>query len=807
MKEYRDWAIQLGFPDMRGSSVGSTSRRPVEPQNFVRRLGSLKLSRWETLAKELVNDRNVEVRKALAISLGQTEDESAAAFLSCLASDRSWKVRESVAISIKNLGYLSLLPIVLQLLSDENLRVCAAARRALMKFQAVSPGTVGGLLIGSTRMSVGNLDRDYWRTLLEQFPSGDGMGAVHLETGPGFPAENMELADLLIKIHNVDLKPQVSTTETTVSASSRKVRRTKTNRVAYDSMKDPAMPESKRYVNSWFRGHPNPSIPLATDKEYALDIQIDPRHRLGNRTSGDEEFHEPASGNEALLDVVVGLSSDDFDILDPSIQRIKLPRDPSRSSEVATFQVIPRKNHTNVSLNVFFYHRNNLFHEAKICAFSERTENAPSSHQTAYASNLNMYRGPLDGQGSDLSLQVVKPMGEEYYRLVLFYDFGQDNCQLLSCHLCLTQDRIEDIVHFVREDLRSLVEPSEDSDYMAFIRHGENKARAIREGRIPKLDLPSDATLDQALQHLARLGCTLFGKLFEISGDVSEKDQNKIIRMRKILGDLSRGRRLKIQILSDTFFIPWNLLYDGPFPSGAIVADEFWGFKHVIEEVTYRLKRPIRDMEIIVGNDKLSVGMNINRVNIPLELSDPQVESVRRRKDSINLFVRSTEQELQETLADADGPCPIEYFFCHAGESVESQGDIDKAYLGITQPNTGLTLGIIKLWCCNTLFHNRPLFILNACESGMIDGRFYDGFVPQFIHMGACCVVGSDNKIPSLYGAHFGLELMKALFQGKPIGEALRDTRRFMLQQYKNPLGLVYRVFGDADVRLSQPVP
>ena len=117
-------------------------------------------------------------------------------------------------------------------------------------------------------------------------------------------------------------------------------------------------------------------------------------------------------------------------------------------------------------------------------------------------------------------------------------------------------------------------------------------------------------------------------------------------------------------------------------------------------------------------------------------------------------------------------------FYCHAGVAGTSEAYFDQSYLGLTSDKRGLTLEDIKIATVGRVFTGRPVVFLNACESARMDGRFYDGFVPRFLAMGARVVVGTDCEVPSLVGAHFGTRFLEAFFQGRSVGEAVVAQRR-----------------------------
>src|SRR5262249_29093705 len=91
----------------------------------------------------------------------------------------------------------------------------------------------------------------------------------------------------------------------------------------------------------------------------------------------------------------------------------------------------------------------------------------------------------------------------------------------------------------------------------------------------PELAIPQ-ATAEQTLARLARLGAYLWNGLF--TGPGSGRDA-------EALGERLRARSqagaLHLTVAAAHLPFPWPLLYDRD-PSQAIVADGFWGFRHIL---------------------------------------------------------------------------------------------------------------------------------------------------------------------------------------------------------------------------------
>jgi len=557
-----------------------------------------------------------------------------------------------------------------------------------------------------------------------------------------------------------------------------------------------------RYVNSWFLGHPDPLTPLRFGQVYELGIQVSPILLVGTFTSGELEFHEQDFGDADVLDVKLALVTEDFEIMDKAAKNMILPRDINRESSIVKFKVKPIKNNQDVFITVLFYRDNNLFQEALIGARIQVTNSIAEDKVTAYFPTENRFLAPIGGH-RDINIQIKG--FNDFYRFTLFYDFGNDQFDVMSCTIPINRSRVADFVKGVRENLLNVVNTkatlSNKKTGMIFY---EPCDAPLEEGRLPELYSIEDNICDQSLQTLAKAGRYLYVNLF-YSTKGSRRERERTARIGEALRKLSNDRSLRIQVLSDDFFIPWNLFYDGAYPAEKVNPYEFWGFKHVIEEIPYRTSEEEPKDATSIEKNQLRIGMNISRT-IQKELTDPQLSFVKNIGSMGKSFERSKEEEVVAALQGMTEECQLEYFYCHAGTEGESQRNFDQSYIGLTRDDEGLTLEDIKLATAGCRFKGNPIFILNACESAQMDGRFYDGFVPQFLSMGACSVVGTDCELPSLFGAHFGILLLDALLRGNPIGDILLELRRHFLKKYKNPLGMIYRVFGNADAHLSNPI-
>jgi hypothetical protein len=65
-------------------------------------------------------------------------------------------------------------------------------------------------------------------------------------------------------------------------------------------------------------------------------------------------------------------------------------------------------------------------------------------------------------------------------------------------------------------------------------------------------------------------------------------------------------------------------------------------------------------------------------------------------------------------------------------------------------------------------------------------------------------VIGTECDTPIYFGAAFGAALLRAVVRERlSVGAALRAARRAFFEQQQNPLGLLYALYGSADLRVQ----
>jgi CHAT domain len=99
-----------------------------------------------------------------------------------------------------------------------------------------------------------------------------------------------------------------------------------------------------------------------------------------------------------------------------------------------------------------------------------------------------------------------------------------------------------------------------------------------------------------------------------------------------------------------------------------------------------------------------------------------------------------------------------------------------------------------------------PLAFLNACTSVSVDVRELCSFPGLLLesHRG---VIGTETRIPDVVAAEFSAAFYRSLLNGYTVGESLHSAKWYLIEEHNNPLGLVYTLYADPNLYVSQPNP
>lgn len=350
----------------------------------------------------------------------------------------------------------------------------------------------------------------------------------------------------------------------------------------------------------------------------------------------------------------------------------------------------------------------------------------------------------------------------------------------------------------------------------------------------------------ESLYQLAVAGNRLYATLFNPTGATSEQAESlRALRLwLEAITNVPEGAaRPAIQIVHDGMpaGIPWGLLYpDAVAEPGAVDARKFWGCRYRLEVLTPQLASnaqtppPARPAVNIVGG----------AYNFRVLAEDGSVVEVtaEHRKAltawndqggriKVDLRDQADQNGLVALLSDGD----VVYMFCH-GHTAKTPDDtsdwvarfkdqmakldpaVKEKYADLiklgregyqpSDPNIGdswlkwnsslLPLRLLSQW--GLRMPRKPLVVLNMCESAQVLPTLSAGFIPFFSQIGARGILGTECPMLAPFAAAFGQKVLERLAAGEKIGDILPALRLQFIEEERNPLGLAYTYYGDADV-------
>lgn len=329
---------------------------------------------------------------------------------------------------------------------------------------------------------------------------------------------------------------------------------------------------------------------------------------------------------------------------------------------------------------------------------------------------------------------------------------------------------------------------------------------------LSRITIPENVA-QAGLDVLARAGFALFRGLFYDRGDPAAMEFGDRLRA------LAEKATLTVQVVSDDAFLPWGTLYlaDATAAAGAVEPRRFLGFGHVVEQVLVGAQGESPAPELPTA-PQVTVGMGVNRdidtqfamtaVADQLAMWNRVEQRTAATASAVRVRTRTTADEVRAALDDPDSAEDIWYFYCHAAAgSLADGGGPDAAYLELTG---GTRVGLAELKNVLRLppLPRRPLILVNACSSAAMSPLFYGGFLPYFLGRGARGVVGTECDVPALFAAEWANRFFRAFLGGRrSLGTVLLDVRTQFLDADRNPLGLLYALYCDADTVATPGAP
>ncbi len=153
----------------------------------------------------------------------------------------------------------------------------------------------------------------------------------------------------------------------------------------------------------------------------------------------------------------------------------------------------------------------------------------------------------------------------------------------------------------------------------------------------------------------------------------------------------------------------------------------------------------------------------------------------------------------------------IQHFACHCDTGFEDPADYEIELSAHEGASHRISLSELNLEFIQRLGSGdrttRPVVFLNACGSAHRDPDYVDSWPEWFLRYHHRAVVGTETLMPDLVAARYARFFYGALLSGRTVGDALVTARQELLHEFGNPLGLLYVLYGDPDIRIRRRVP
>lgn len=267
---------------------------------------------------------------------------------------------------------------------------------------------------------------------------------------------------------------------------------------------------------------------------------------------------------------------------------------------------------------------------------------------------------------------------------------------------------------------------------------------------------------------------------------------------------LALSQQLSIQIASEDFVLPWELIYPTSLDE-PLSYQHFWGMNYIISRVIVQEVRPgafVSPVIPVALRPKLGLLTYLQLPSVR-EKEVPFFEKL-NTDGKIALFkLRALDpekkrEEFKEFRGFWEESLDLAHLACHAVYEDEAP-NLSRILLSDEFP---ISLKDMEVYGISINGH--PLIIMNACETGNINPLYTSYFAKALLKYGARGVVATECAVPDSFAADFAQELYGHLLAGEPLGESLLATRRHFFKKYNNPAGLLYSMYAPPSIRLVQ---
>ncbi|MGO9957877.1 MAG: CHAT domain-containing protein [Solirubrobacteraceae bacterium] len=169
--------------------------------------------------------------------------------------------------------------------------------------------------------------------------------------------------------------------------------------------------------------------------------------------------------------------------------------------------------------------------------------------------------------------------------------------------------------------------------------------------------------------------------------------------------------------------------------------------------------------------------------------------------------IEAAVQAVTDSLFDPE-PAAIQHFVCHC--TTDAGGAQHRLVLA---GDDGKDLPV-RLGRLVTGYHERQkgkpprseprsLIFLNACGTAAFHPLHATDFPTFFLKNKHLGFIGTETNVPDTVAALFSEAFYTRLLRKRPIGESVVLARRQLVRDWANPIGLLYALYADPDVRVE----
>jgi hypothetical protein len=331
------------------------------------------------------------------------------------------------------------------------------------------------------------------------------------------------------------------------------------------------------------------------------------------------------------------------------------------------------------------------------------------------------------------------------------------------------------------------------------------------------------------LKILAEEGSNIWSLLFDGGGAISE------VGHWLKANPLPENSAIQVSIdpTASNFVLAWGMLYDRWTPGAPAVPEGFWGLRYIIEQ------KPLAVCTSPAGAPAMK---EIGAMFWKFDQTQPQIAYLTEllgKSAGVKPVLNGPIDTAVAALACLNAcSSDLVYFYTHGytglpnaeryGFSVQDfmkvydklppetkkalrytyddiqnkQFDSDRSYIELSSGRILLD----DLYKRISKLPQRPIVLLNMCDSAQIIPSLSRSFIQFFLSRQARAVLGTECPIRPVFADYAGRALVKSLLEGVPIGRALLNLRRDAAAQ-NNLLGLAYTLFGSAEAGFQPALP